>query len=81
MTLRNNCAFMHIHCTVALIGMESASIVETESDLSLNVCVQLINLIQLDIPLTAFIDTQSGTATGKISSYSLLASISVTFCV
>lgn len=57
------CATTNFH-SVALIGMEIPSIAETENFVSITVCAVLINLIQLEIPLTAFARTQSATATG-----------------
>ena len=36
----------------------------TEAGTSISLCAVLINLVQLDIPLTAFVQTQAITATG-----------------
>ena len=54
-----------ISTIVALIGMDTPTITETESFVSITVCAVLINLIQLEIPLTTFVETQSATATGS----------------
>ena len=56
---------LNIHSTsVALIGMDTPTITATESFVSVTVCAVLINLIQLEIPLATFVETQSATATG-----------------
>ena len=51
---------------VAVIGMEVPDLTVSENATSpkVTVCVELINLIELAIPLTASIKTLSGTATG-----------------
>ena len=43
------------------------NIVVTEDETSISVCVVLINLVELDIPLTAFVHTQAVTATGQFA--------------
>ena len=55
--------FLH---SVAVIGMEVLALTGSENAISPNVtvCVELINQIQLAIPLTTFVETKSGTATG-----------------
>ena len=50
--------------TVAEIGMMTPNIMEVEAEGSISLCVVLINLVELDIPLTAFVQTQAGTASG-----------------
>ena len=45
--------------------METPTITVTEDTLSVSVCAVLINLVQLEIPLTAFVETQPVTATGN----------------
>ena len=50
--------------TVAEIGMVEPTIMVTEAGTSISLCAVLINLVQLDIPLTAFVQTQAITATG-----------------
>ena len=46
--------------------MEALALTGSENAISPNVtvCVELINQIQLAIPLTTFVETKSGTATG-----------------
>ena len=51
-------------CTVAEIGMVEPTTMVTEAGTSIALCAVLINLVQLDIPLTAFVQTQAITATG-----------------
>ena len=50
--------------TVAEIGMVRSTFMTTEADSSISVCAVLINFVELDIPLTAFVQTQPITATG-----------------
>ena len=49
---------------VAEIGMVDRSIIRTEDETSIGLCVILINLVELTIPLTAYVQTQGVTATG-----------------
>lgn len=53
--------------TVATIGMRNASLTQTEDAVSIQVCVTLINSMQLEISLTAFVETSPITATGLYS--------------
>ena len=54
----------YINLTVATIGMRNATLTLMENDASIDVCVTLINFVQLEIPLTVFIETSPVTATG-----------------
>jgi hypothetical protein len=49
---------------VATIGMRDATLTQIENAASIDVCVTLINSMQLEISLTAFIETSPVTATG-----------------
>lgn len=50
--------------TVAEIGMVEPTMMVTEAGTSISLCVVLINFVVLDVPLTAFVETQAITATG-----------------
>ena len=50
--------------TVAEIGMVEPIAMVTEAETSISLCAVLINFVELEIPLTAFIQTQAITATG-----------------
>ena len=54
---------MIVH-TVAEIGMVRSALTTTEADTSISLCAVLINFVELDIPLTAFVQTQAITAAG-----------------
>lgn len=60
--LNNN--IIIILLTVATIGMRDATLTQMENSVSFQVCVTLINSMQLEISLTAFIETSPVTATG-----------------
>ena len=45
--------------------MVEANVMVTEAEMSISLCAVLINLVELDIPLTAFVQTQAITATGS----------------
>ena len=50
--------------TVAEIGMVGSTFTITEADTSITLCAVLINFVELDIPLTAIVQTQAVTAAG-----------------
>jgi hypothetical protein len=50
--------------TVAEIGMVRSIFMTTEADTSISLCAVLTNFVELDIPLTAFVQTQAITAAG-----------------
>ena len=50
--------------TVAQIGMARSTLTTTEADTSISLCAVLINLVELDISLTALVQTQAVTAAG-----------------
>ena len=61
--LSSNCYDVTTY-TVATIGMATATLTKMESAVSIQVCTVLINSMQLEISLTAFIETSPVTATG-----------------
>ena len=54
---------LHMY-TVAEIGMIRSTFTITEADTLITLCAVLINFVELDIPLTAIVQTQAVTATG-----------------
>ena len=44
--------------------MVRSTLTTTEADTSISLCAVLINFVELDIPLTAFVQTQAITAAG-----------------
>ena len=44
--------------------MVTSTLTTTEADTSISVCAVIINFVQLEVPLTAFVQTQAITATG-----------------
>ena len=55
----------HFFPSVAVIGMTSPNLSQTEDSIDVSVCVTLLQS-QLEITLTAFIETQGVTATGTV---------------
>lgn len=59
------CSLNNIYyLAVAVIGMEQPAITRTESRTSISLCIVVINRVQLDIDLSASIETHEITATG-----------------
>ena len=56
--------FLFCMYTVAEIGMVQSTFTIAEADTSITLCVVLINFVELDIPLTAIVQTQAVTAAG-----------------
>ena len=53
-----------MNSSVAIIGMEYPAIARTENSVYISLCVVILNGVQLDITLSAAIETHEITATG-----------------
>ena len=49
-----------------MIGMVNSAITEMERSTSLNICIEIINRVELEIGLSASVETLEITATGQL---------------